>query len=63
MKTQYDPETDAFYVRFADGKVLESQEVSPGIILNFDAHNRVIGLEVLDARTRLASGALVAAAE
>jgi uncharacterized protein YuzE len=29
MKTHYDPEADALYVRFATAKVVESEEVSP----------------------------------
>ena len=32
----YDKDADALYVRFADGKVEESEEVSPGVVIDFD---------------------------
>ncbi len=57
MKTHYDPETDALYVRFATAKVVESEEVSPGVVLDFDTEGRIVGVEVLEARRHLAAGA------
>jgi uncharacterized protein YuzE len=57
MKTPYDPETDALYVHFASAPVVESEEVSPGVMLDFDTEGRIVGLEVLDARRHLAAGA------
>lgn len=57
MKTTYDPEADALYVRFAKAKVVESEEVSPGIVIDFDTEGRIVGVEVLDARRHLAAGA------
>ena len=63
MKSHYDPEADALYVRFSDGRIEESEEVAPGIILDFDDQHRIIDLEVLNAREKMAAGALPAAAE
>lgn len=57
MKTLYDPDADALYVRFAAAKVVESEEVSPGVVIDFDAEGRIVGVEVLDARRHLAAGA------
>ena len=57
MKSRYDAETDALYVRFADAEVVESEEVRPGFILDFDAAGRVVAVEILDASEHLASGA------
>ena len=57
MKTLYDPEADALYVRFADAKIVESETVAPGIVLDFDSDGRIVALEVLDARRQLAAGA------
>jgi len=57
MKTIYDPDADALYVRFADATVVESQEVSEGIVLDFDAEGRIVAIEVLEARRHLTSGA------
>jgi uncharacterized protein YuzE len=53
IKTNYDPESDALTVRFGpEGAYVESDEVAPGVILDFDAQGNVIGVEVLDVRMR-----------
>lgn len=56
MKVRYDPQADAVYFALADGLSTESEEVSPGVVLDFDAEGRVIGLEVLQASKTLAPG-------
>lgn len=58
MKTTYDKDADALYVRFADGKVAESEEVSPGLVIDFDRDGKIIAFEVLSASRHLADGAL-----
>ena len=57
MRWRYDSEADAFVLRFADARVVESEEVRPGLILDFDAEGRLVALEVLDASASLAAGA------
>jgi uncharacterized protein YuzE len=57
MKTHYDPEADALYVRFAEKPIVESEEVADGVVLDFDAEGRIVGIEVLDASKHLAAGA------
>lgn len=52
MRFDYDPEVDALYLRQAESKVLESEEVQPGIILDFDESGNVVGVEVLNASKR-----------
>ncbi|MGH7046538.1 MAG: DUF2283 domain-containing protein [Stellaceae bacterium] len=47
-----DEEADALYIRFDEAKIVESEEVSDGIILDFDATGRVVGLEMLYVRER-----------
>jgi uncharacterized protein YuzE len=47
-----DEEADALYIRFDEAKIIESEEVSPGVILDFDADGRVVGLEMLYVRKR-----------
>ena len=49
----YDPEANAAYIRFSPEPVEESEEVSAGIVLDYDADGRIVGMEVLDARTHL----------
>lgn len=52
MKIEYDPEVDALYVRLSDSKVVESEQVQPGIVLDFDAAGKVVAVEVLNASKR-----------
>lgn len=63
MTSHYDSDADALYVRFSDGRVEESEEVAPGVILDFDDQHRIVALEVLNARDKMAAGALPTAAE
>lgn len=61
MKATYDPETDALYVRFSDTSVVESEEVSNGLVLDFDAGGKIVAFEFLDARKKLTPGAILTA--
>ncbi|WP_127751715.1 DUF2283 domain-containing protein [Devosia sp. 1566] len=49
----YDPEANAAYIRFSPEGVQESEESSAGIVLDYDAQGRIVGMEVLDARAHL----------
>jgi uncharacterized protein YuzE len=59
---KYRPEDNAAYIRFSSAKVLESEEVSPDVIFDYDAEGRIVGIELLDARSQLPSDALTQAA-
>ncbi len=56
IQTSYDPEADAFSVWFAPAGVSSAatEEVAPGVLLDFDADGTVIGIEVLGVRERMA---------
>ena len=49
----YDPETDAAFIRFGAAKVIESEEVSPSIVLDYDADGHIVGMEFLKASEQL----------
>jgi len=49
MVFEYYPDTDMLYIRLVDGISTESEEVAPGVVLDFDEHNRIIGVEIEDA--------------
>jgi uncharacterized protein YuzE len=49
MVFEYHKETDMLYIKLADGVSVESEEISPGAVLDFDENNRVIGIEIEDA--------------
>jgi uncharacterized protein YuzE len=63
MKLEHNTKVDALYVRFGRGVVESSQEVSPGIILDYDAQDRIVAIEILNARQHLAPDAFPIAAE
>jgi uncharacterized protein YuzE len=49
MVFEYYPDSDMLYIRLADGTSTESEEIAPGVVLDFDESNRVIGVEIEDA--------------
>jgi uncharacterized protein YuzE len=57
MRTSYDAEADALYVRFAEVSIVNSEEVADGVVLDFDAEGRIVAIELLDASKHLAAGA------
>ena len=52
MKIEYDQQADAMYIRLKAGAVAESEEVRPGVVLDFDAEGQVLGIEMLDVSER-----------
>jgi uncharacterized protein YuzE len=57
MKTTYDAASDALYVRFAEAPVVESEEVSEGVVFDYDADGRIVAIELLNASKHVAAGA------
>ena len=53
MRIHYDEKADALYLRLDDSKVVESEQVKPGIVVDFNARKKVVGIEVLNLRRRL----------
>jgi uncharacterized protein YuzE len=53
MKLRYDPQVDAAYITLDESPVVESEEVRPGIVLDLDSQNRVVGIEILNVRRTL----------
>jgi uncharacterized protein YuzE len=49
MIFEYHSETDMLYIKLIEGVSTESEEIAPGIVLEFDEHNRVIGIEIEEA--------------
>ena len=50
MKLEYDSQADAAYVRLSDAEVTDSEEVRPGVVVDYDAQDRVVGIEILHVR-------------
>jgi len=53
MKAGYDRKVDVLTVIFSEALVEESDEIKPGVIVDFDAAGNVVGLEILDASQRI----------
>ena len=55
MKVTYDQETDCLRIILNDDDIEESDEDKPGVIIDYDKLGNIVGLEVLDASTRIAN--------
>ncbi|MBK9006746.1 MAG: DUF2283 domain-containing protein [Anaerolineae bacterium] len=53
MKLKIDKENDALYFRLDESAIVESEEVQPGVILDFDKNNLVVGIEILNLSARI----------
>ena len=52
MKLKVDQAADALYLTIDDSPVAESQEVAPGVILDFNVRGEVVGVEILGLSKR-----------
>jgi uncharacterized protein YuzE len=55
MRLRIDQQNDALYFRLDESEIVESEEVHPGVILDYDANGNVIGIEMLDLSKRVSS--------
>jgi uncharacterized protein YuzE len=58
MRLNVDREADALYLRLDDSKIVESEEVSPGVVLDFNEANEVVGIEMLHLSKRSKASAM-----
>ncbi len=52
MKLRIDEEADALHLELVNVPVVESEEVAPGVIVDYDESNQVVGVEVLSLSKR-----------
>jgi len=52
MRVRVDRQADAVYLNLTDHEIVESEEVADGIVVDYDAEGRIVGLEILDASRR-----------
>jgi len=55
MKIKVDEKADALYIRIDDSKIIESEEVTPGVIIDFNDNNQVVSVEILNLSKRSSS--------
>ena len=53
MRLKVDREGDALYLRLDDSTIVESEEVKPGVILDFNEDGAVVGVEFLNLSKRV----------
>lgn len=52
MKLKVDEKADAMYLRLDDSDIVDSEEVSPGVVLDYNSSNQVVGVEFLNISKR-----------
>ncbi|MEM1556711.1 MAG: DUF2283 domain-containing protein [Candidatus Bathyarchaeia archaeon] len=51
-RIKYEPDADALYVWIREGRVVDSDEVSDGVIVDYDEDGNVLGIEILEFSKR-----------
>jgi uncharacterized protein YuzE len=46
MKFHYYPETDSLYIELSEKASSDSQEVSSGVVLDFDGEGALVGIDI-----------------
>jgi len=58
VKVTFDEVSDALYVRLDDSPIVESETIRPGVILDYDEKDQVVGVEILSVVNRIERGEL-----
>ncbi|HEX9913218.1 MAG TPA: DUF2283 domain-containing protein [candidate division Zixibacteria bacterium] len=53
MRLKVDKKNDALYFRLDETSIVESEEVQPGVILDFNKEGKVVGIEILNLSRRM----------
>lgn len=53
MRLNYYADTDSLYIDLADRPSVESREVSTGVVLDYDAEGRVVGIDIDNASDKI----------
>lgn len=51
LSMSYDPEVDSAYYQLDTTPGIDSEEIAEGIIVDYDANNNVVGVELLGLKT------------
>ena len=58
MRLTVDSDADALYLRLSEATIADSQQVAPGVVLDYDAHDNLVGVEMLHISKRVPSADL-----
>ena len=53
MRLKVDHKNDALYFRLDESAVVDSEEIKPGVILDYDVNDNVVGIEMLGLSKRV----------
>ena len=53
MKLTYYPETDSLYIDLSEQPSVDSQEISEGIVLDYDASGNLVGIDIDNASQKV----------
>jgi uncharacterized protein YuzE len=59
LKIAYYPDTDSLYIDLAASPSHESREISPGVVIDYDASGNVTGIDIDKASRKLDLSELV----
>ena len=48
MEIHYDSRNDMLYIGLRVSASVESEEIAPGVVVDYDKDNKVIGIEIID---------------
>ena len=46
MKFNYYPETDSLYISLSNKTSIDSQEIAPNVVLDFDDEGKLVGIDI-----------------
>ncbi|WP_089728478.1 DUF2283 domain-containing protein [Candidatus Thiosymbion oneisti] len=52
MRIKVDKDSDTLYFRLDEESIIESEEIRPGVILDYDRNDCVVGVEFLGVSAR-----------
>lgn len=53
MTLNYYPETDSLYINLSERPSVDSQEISEGILLDYDANGKLVGIDIDNASNKV----------
>ena len=53
MKVNYFPDTDSLYIDLSEKPSVESREISEGVVLDYDASGRLVGIDIDNASSKV----------
>lgn len=53
MRVNVDMESDALYFRLCEDSIEESEEVAPGIVVDYNKQGKIVGIEILGIKDKI----------